>query len=249
MDQIKNKKDKIVQQSIVGIFIILYLFTSIISTIHCVDFFEMTNSRWLAVALAVAFEFGAAASLAAIVVGEKTNKTIVWGLFFILTAFQMQGNMWYAYVNARDYMSWIELFQLTDFTLIEQKSILALVSGTVLPIVALGFIKSLVDYIKPDESAESEVVDNKLKSSDNFTHNTHKLEEKIETENTESETTEPETIESETIESETIESETEDSETEDSETIEDIKTFGENLKREDSSLDAELQQKRRPTAQ
>ena len=32
-----------------------------------------------------------------------------------------------------------------------QKRILSIVSGAILPIVALGFIKSLVDYIKPEE--------------------------------------------------------------------------------------------------
>ena len=32
----------------------------------------------------------------------------------------------------------------------KQKRILSLVSGAILPLVALGFIKSLVDYIKPD---------------------------------------------------------------------------------------------------
>ena len=42
--------------------------------------------------LAIGFELGAAASLAAIIILDKTNKTMVWGLFLLLTAFQMMAN-------------------------------------------------------------------------------------------------------------------------------------------------------------
>ena len=171
------KKDRIVQGSIVGIFVLLYVFVSLISTIHVIDFFEMTNPRWLSIALAIAFEFGAAASLAAIVVGDKTNKTIVWGLFFILTAFQMQGNMWYAYVNAQDYMSWMELFALNEEELIFQKRILAAVSGAVLPIVALGFIKSLVDYIKPEDEYSKRDIERIIEANENQSEPNDKLKQ------------------------------------------------------------------------
>jgi hypothetical protein len=44
---------------------------------------------------------------------------------------------------------------------------LAIISGAVLPIVALGFIKSLVDYIKPEEiKAEPEILAEDPKISD-----------------------------------------------------------------------------------
>jgi hypothetical protein len=78
------------------------------------------------------------------------NKGIVWGLFFILTLMQAMGNTYYAYTHLANYQSWIELFGLVDNDIIEQKRILSLVSGAILPLVALGFIKSLVDYIKPE---------------------------------------------------------------------------------------------------
>jgi hypothetical protein len=201
----------------------LYAFVSLISTIHVVDFFEMTNPRWLAIALAIAFEFGAAASLAAIVVGEKTNKTIVWGLFFILTAFQMQGNMWYAYVNAVDFMSWVELFYLNDMELIEQKRMLALVSGAVLPIVALGFIKSLVDYIKPEEVVVKETVE--------------VLEENLK----------PEPVKERTSPRDLIDTTVKDR-YKDPEVKADVEFFGENLKKDEPSIDSLIQQKRRPNA-
>jgi len=139
---------------IIGTFVTLYLMVSIISTIHVVDFFELSNPYWLAVTLAIAFELGAAASLASLIAMEKMNKTLVWMLFITITLMQMQGNMYYAFKNITDYSTWSELFNLIDDDPIYQKRILAFVSGAILPLVALGFIKSLVDYIKPEKESE-----------------------------------------------------------------------------------------------
>lgn len=139
-------------------FTVLYVITSLISTIHVVDFFALTNPKWLAIGLAIAFEIGAAASLASIIALHKMNKWIVWGLFLVLTAMQAMGNTYYAYVHAQGYTSWVELFGLVDEDLIYQKRILAIISGSILPIVALGFIKALVDYIKPEEPLDLESI-------------------------------------------------------------------------------------------
>jgi hypothetical protein len=62
---------------IIGTFVTLYLLVSVISTIHVIDFFKLSNPIWLAVSLALAFEVGAAASLASIITLEKMNKGIV----------------------------------------------------------------------------------------------------------------------------------------------------------------------------
>jgi hypothetical protein len=69
------------------------------------------------------------------------------------------GNAFFAYTHLTDYQSWIELFGLVDSDPIEQKRILSIVSGAILPLVALGFIKSLVDYIRPDEGVNEGVND------------------------------------------------------------------------------------------
>lgn len=145
-----NKRSKIVSGFIIGTFVSLYLMVSVISTIHVIDFFKLSNPTWLAVSLAIAFEIGAAASLASIVAMEKMNKSLVWMLFFLLTFMQAMGNTYYAYVNIENFSSWSELFGLIEEEVIYQKRILSVVSGAILPIVALGFIKSLVDYIKPE---------------------------------------------------------------------------------------------------
>jgi len=95
------------------------------------------------------------------------NRGIVWGLFILLTAMQAMGNTYYAFSHLENFTGWVELFGLQEEDLIYQKRILAIISGAVLPIVALGFIKSLVDYIKPEEpKAEPEILAEEPKISD-----------------------------------------------------------------------------------
>jgi hypothetical protein len=153
-------KTKATHYFIIGSFVTLYLLVSIISTIHVVDFFKLSNPTWLAVSLAIGFEVGAAASLASLIVLDKMNKSIVWGLFILLTAMQAMGNTFYAFSHLENFTGWIELFGLQEEDLIYQKRVLAIISGAVLPIVALGFIKSLVDYIKPEPEDLTESLDN-----------------------------------------------------------------------------------------
>jgi hypothetical protein len=143
---------KAIQYFVIGTFVSLYLVVSVISTIHVVEFFDLSNPKWLSVFLAIAFELGAAASLASIIALDRMNKFMVWGLFIILTLMQAMGNSYYAYTNIQDYSMWSELFGLSEEDPIFQKRILSVISGAILPLVALGFIKSLVDYIKPVET-------------------------------------------------------------------------------------------------
>ena len=149
-----SKRDNIIKWSIISIFVGLYAMVSVISTIHVVDFFRLSNPNWLAITLAIAFEIGAAASLAAIIILDKTSKSLVWMLFIIITLMQMMGNMYFAYTHLTDYKNWSELFGMIEEEPIFQKRVLSIVSGAILPIVALGFIKSLVDYIRPSTVSE-----------------------------------------------------------------------------------------------
>ena len=153
-------KNKLVHRSIIATFVSLYLLVSIISTIHVIEFFKLSNPEWLAISLAIGFELGAAASLASLVILDRMNKTLVWMLFGTITLMQMQGNMYYAFVHMENFQGWSELFGLIEEDVVYQKRVLSAVSGAILPLVALGFIKSLVDYIKPepqDETAVEEV--------------------------------------------------------------------------------------------
>lgn len=151
-----QNKSKLVSGFIIGTFVTLYLMVSVISTIHVIDFFKLSNPTWLAISLAIAFEVGAAASLASLIALRKMNKSLVWMLFFLLTGMQAMGNTYYAYVNLQDFQAWSELFGLIEEEVVFQKRVLSIVSGAILPIVALGFIKSLVDYIKPEEEDQNQ---------------------------------------------------------------------------------------------
>ena len=150
-------KNKLVHRSIIATFVSLYLLVSIISTIHVIEFFKLSNPEWLAISLAIGFELGAAASLASLVILDRMNKTLVWMLFGTITLMQMQGNMYYAFVHMENFQGWSELFGLIEEDVVYQKRVLSAVSGAILPLVALGFIKSLVDYIKPGPQVETAV--------------------------------------------------------------------------------------------
>jgi hypothetical protein len=152
-------KNKGIHLFIISTFVLLYLVVSVISTIHVVDFFQITNPKWLSIFLAIAFEIGAAASLASIIVLDKMNKFIVWSLFFVLTAMQAIGNTYFAYTHLSDFTAWSELFGLSEEDPIFQKRVLAVISGAILPLVSLGFIKALVDYIRPGSDVEEEKVE------------------------------------------------------------------------------------------
>ena len=162
-------KDKLVHLGIISIFVSLYFLVATISMINSVAFFDLSHSGLMSWSLAIGFELGEAASLAAIIILDKTNKTMVWSLFLLLTAFQMMANSFHAFINLEDYMGWIELFGLEEEEPIFQKRILSVVSGAVLPVVALGFIKSLTDYIRPEGSDELLPETDILEPSDNVT--------------------------------------------------------------------------------
>ena len=93
-------KDKLVHISIISIFVSLYFLVATISMINSVAFFDLSHSGLMSWSLAIGFELGAAASLAAIIILDKTNKTMVWGLFLLLTAFQMMANSFHAFINS-----------------------------------------------------------------------------------------------------------------------------------------------------
>ena len=175
-------KDKFVHRFIIGTFVSLYLLVSIISTIHVIEFFKLSNPYWLAVSLAIGFELGAAASLASLIILDKMNKTLVWMLFGAITLMQMQGNMYYAFVHMENFQGWSELFGLIEEDIVYQKRVLSAVSGAILPLVALGFIKSLVDYIKPQteslvkEEVKIEEPQIEIKEEE-FSYTTEELEE------------------------------------------------------------------------
>jgi len=139
---------------IVSLVIVPFL-VSLISTIHVVNFFKLSNFTWLAVTLAVAFEIGALSSLAAIAVMDKINKYSLWSVFILITLMQMMGNTYYAFdfitIKMKTHpewtQNWIDLFSITGEDVPATKRILAIVSGAILPIISLTFLHMLITYI------------------------------------------------------------------------------------------------------
>jgi len=173
-------KNKGIHLFIISTFVLLYVVVSGISTIHVVDFFQITNPKWLSIFLAIAFEIGAAASLASIIVLDKMNKFIVWSLFFILTAMQAIGNTYFSYTHLSDFTEWSELFGLSEEEPIFQKRVLAIISGAILPLVSLGFIKALVDYIRPgnQEKKEDDTIKEEIEETEEEIQELNSVEEK-----------------------------------------------------------------------
>lgn len=149
-------KQSTIAKILISLVAILYLGVSLVSTFHVIDFFKLTNVGWAAILLAVMFEVGQMGTLFLITsdVMKKVKKNIVWALFILLTAMQVMGNMYYAYTHANGFGEWAELFSLENEPVIFQKRILAIVAGAILPLIALGFVKALSDYLNPDDKKE-----------------------------------------------------------------------------------------------
>ena len=168
----KAHNSKIVWMIIVS-FLLVPLIVSVVSTIHVINFFELSNHYPLAVTLAIAFEVGALSALAGLVAMGKINKNVVWFIFVLLTIFQMMGNVYFAYdiitnrmkTNPDLIKNWAELFGLADDETITVKRIIAIFSGAVLPIVSLSFLDLLIDYIRKtfgiDENKQIETTEEK----------------------------------------------------------------------------------------
>lgn len=134
----------------IGTFISLWVLVSTVSTFHSVEFFGLSNNLFFSWCIAIGFEIGAMASLGGLLI-SRGNKVIIWVLFIILTFFQIHGNMYWAWSHSGDITEWTKLFDLVDEEPNFTKRIFAFISGGILPLVSLGFIKSLMDYMKPED--------------------------------------------------------------------------------------------------
>ena len=152
------------QRLIIWALAIVPILVSLISTIHVVNFFQLSNYHWLAVTLAIAFEIGALSSLAALAIMDKISKTSLWIIFILITLMQMMGNTYYAFdfITAKMYtdpewtMNWIELFSIQTTDVPTTKRLLAIVSGAILPVVSLSFLHILIGYLTKIKEQEEQ---------------------------------------------------------------------------------------------
>lgn len=173
-----------------SVFGALYLLVSVISLICSTYFFKLAHTGIMSWALAIGFELGAMSCLLSTMVLPRNKQGLVWVMFVILTLFQCMGNMYAAYVSLENYMDWIDMFGLNDMEEISQKRVLAAISGIILPLVALGFIRIMADMLQSN-TEESEqplqieapaVGDTSIQEEIPVKEETEKVEKKVETE-------------------------------------------------------------------
>lgn len=146
-----NKKLKILS---CGVFTLLYLIVSVISLICSTSFFNLAHSGIMSWVLAIGFELGAMSCLLSTLILPKNKLGLVWFMFVVLTLFQCMGNMYAAYINLENYTDWIAMFGMDEMEPIAQKRVLAAISGIILPLVALGFIRIMANILQDGKSLE-----------------------------------------------------------------------------------------------
>ena len=151
-------KNDLLRKIVIGTFLSVPAVSSIISTIHLIDLFNLGNPTWLSILLAVTFELGSIASLLAISVIERIKTGAIWFIFSILAGLQILGNVYYSYSFTSDQMlanqtfltNFMDLFSfITGDEIRDVKIFLACIIGVPIPLIALFFLKSNIDYLRP----------------------------------------------------------------------------------------------------
>ncbi len=137
-----------------SVFAGLYLIVAVISLICSTEFFKLAHSGIMSWVLAIGFEIGAMSCLLSTLILPKKKLGLVWFMFIVLTLFQCMGNMYAAFINLENFQDWIDMFGMMDMELIAQKRVLAGISGVILPLVALGFIRIMADVLQDGHDIE-----------------------------------------------------------------------------------------------
>lgn len=153
------------------LFSLLYLAVGFVSVYHAIAFFSISNSNWLAVVLALAFEIGQAAVLFSLLV-NKSKKTMPWILMGVLTLVQVLGNVYssyqYAALNSPEEIKYFTdsvLFFVQDPDQQVNQVMISYITGAILPIVALCMTSMIVDVSGIDHN---EAIDNQEVKGDSI---------------------------------------------------------------------------------
>lgn len=158
------------------LFSLLYIAVGFVSVYHAIAFFSISNSYWLAIILALAFEIGQAAVLFSLLV-NKTKKTMPWILMGVLTLVQVLGNVYssyhYAAINSPDEIKYFTdsvLFFVQDPDPQVNQVMISYITGAILPIVALCMTSMIVDVsgIENKDKEEEEYPTEKKKDEHNY---------------------------------------------------------------------------------
>ena len=152
------------KKALIILFSLLYIAVGFVSTYHAIAFFAISNSNWLAVILAVAFEVGQAAVLFSLLT-NKTKKIMPWILMGVLTLVQVIGNVFSSYqymmLNSTDQIKYFTdsvLFFLQDPDPKVNQVMISYITGAILPIVSLCMTSMVVDAAELDKIEEKEEI-------------------------------------------------------------------------------------------
>ena len=148
---------------LIYLFSVLYLAVGFVSTYHAISFFSISNSSWLAIILAVAFEVGQAAVLFSLLV-NKSKKIMPWILMGVLTAVQVIGNIYSSYAYMIEYSQDLiryftdsVLFFVQDPDPKVNQVMISYITGAILPIVSLCMTAMVVDVSGVEKEEEKKM--------------------------------------------------------------------------------------------
>ena len=158
-------KNNILKYGLVSLFGILYAIVGFVSIYHAISFFGLSNTSWLAIMLAVAFEIGQAAVLFYVLI-TKEKKVLPWILMIMLTLVQVLGNVYSSYsymvINNPDLIKYFTdsvLFFLQDPNPKVNQVMISYITGAILPIVSLLMTSMVVNVLNRDREESSEEVE------------------------------------------------------------------------------------------
>lgn len=158
-------KNNILKYGLVSLFGILYAIVGFVSIYHAISFFGLSNTNWLAIMLAVAFEIGQAAVLFYVLI-TKEKKVLPWILMIMLTLVQVLGNVYSSYsymvINNPDLIKYFTdsvLFFLQDPNPKVNQVMISYITGAILPIVSLLMTSMVVNVLNRDREESSEEIE------------------------------------------------------------------------------------------
>ena len=153
------------KKSLIVLFSLLYIAVGFVSTYHAIAFFAISNEKWLAVILAIAFEIGQATVLFSLLT-SKTKKVMPWILMGVLTLVQVLGNVYssYAYMITYNmdlvkYFTDSVLFYVQDPDPKVNQVMISYITGAILPIVSLCMTSMVVDAAGLDHNGDAQTND------------------------------------------------------------------------------------------
>lgn len=151
-----ENKNPLFYKGLIFCFSVLYLLVAFISFWHCIAFCLVGNPMWISVMMSFAFEVGLAATLFSILTTDNKNTFVAWILMTFLTFVQVIGNVYsvfkYMIESGTNFYVYIQDSMLhwfvEDVSTKDIMSIIAIILGALLPIVALLMTSMVSNNLK-----------------------------------------------------------------------------------------------------